>query len=154
MAMFSEKVDAILKEGGWHQDRAIDTSAIEAFLRAEGYPVVPAVVDFLRSFAGLSFVNPDAIPPAAEDWSFDVARIAKNNVDIVCKYYAKRVGRDLCVIGEAVGGYMLLMMDPLGRVYGGYDDAMLLVGNSPTEAIEALCDERVLPSVPEALSSS
>jgi hypothetical protein len=42
------------------------------------------------------------------------------------------------------------MMDRLGRVYGGYDDAMLLVGNSPTEAIEALCDERVLPSLPEA----
>jgi hypothetical protein len=44
---------------------------------------------------------------------------------------------------------MVLLMDENGQVYAGYDEYMILVGNSGAEAIEALCTGRTLIEIPE-----
>lgn len=54
----------------------------------------------------------------------------------------------LCPIGEAARGYLTLMMDDTGKVYGSYDDFFALVGNSGADAIEALCSGKDLEVIP------
>jgi hypothetical protein len=59
--------------------------------------------------------------------------------------YAMRVGKPLCVIGAASDDYLILSMDPDGAVYGGYDEQLVIVGNSADDAIDSLCDDRQRP---------
>jgi hypothetical protein len=61
--------------------------------------------------------------------------------------YSKIVGSPLSVIGEAFRGYLLLMMDTPGRVFGGFDQVFLVIGTSGEDAIEALCSGRKLQPV-------
>ena len=61
--------------------------------------------------------------------------------------YSDRVGAPFCVLGEAFHGHLVLMMDPSSRVYAGYDDALLRVGDSGIDAIEALCSGQDMPKV-------
>jgi hypothetical protein len=70
-----------------------------------------------------------------------------HTVPINVAAYSKIVGSPLSVIGEASRGYLLLMMDERGRVFGGYDDVFLLIGTSGKDAIEALASGRELQPV-------
>ena len=62
--------------------------------------------------------------------------------------YSERVGVLLCVIGQAFSYHMTLVMAPDGKVYAGYDDTLIHVGDSGTDAIEALCSGRDMPKIP------
>ena len=43
---------------------------------------------------------------------------------------------------------MTVIMNLDGKVYAGYDDTLIHVGTSGTDAIEALCTGRDMPQIP------
>lgn len=135
---------------GWSEDRRVDTTEYEKCLQSEGYPVHTAVVDFLECFGGLRVVYPHPRVPQATDKFFINPMVAAAHICIerVKEDYDERVGAPLCVIGEAFDYHMTLMMDSDGKVYAGYDDTLILVGNSGDDAIEAICSGRDKPKNP------
>lgn len=50
MATFSAATIALLQQGGWSEDRYVDTSEYEKSLKSEGYPLHEVVLDFLKRF--------------------------------------------------------------------------------------------------------
>lgn len=128
----------------------MDTTAWENLLKSKGYPVFDSVKEALKRFGGLRINNPMYTPPGPEDWHFDIEETVENAIpEKVRHYYSNRLGRPLCVIGEAFQGCFLLMMDEAGHVYGAYDEQFFLIGESIFEAIEALATGRALIPVPE-----
>jgi|SRR5215813_5271228 len=147
MHKLSKKSINLLLQAGWSEDRSIDTATFEKLCKDNGMKFFPVVADFLRIFGNLRMVNPHAIPPAAEDWQFDVAAAVKYGANIA-PYYGHRLGGDVCMIGQAQREYMLLMMNEQGQVYAGYDQLIWFVGDSGIDAINALSEGRKLTKVP------
>ena len=147
---FSETTLRLLHKAGWHDGYQKDTTDYQEALKKEGYPIHPSVISFLTRFGGLHVTHPHARVPDMEDWfDLDPAKAAANvSIRAIKNGYNKRVDNELCVIGEAFRGYMVLMMAPDDKVYAGYDDLMVSVGDSGEDAIEALCTGRELPEVP------
>jgi len=148
--VFSDETIKILRKGGWFEGRSVDSSAWEKLLRKNGYPVHPVVTAFLQEFGGLEFKNPNSPSRAADDWHFCVERAVESSFsETILEYYIKRAGHPLCLIGIASKGYLWLMMDETGQVYGGYDEEFFYLGRSGPEAIEKLRTGRPAERVPE-----
>lgn len=152
MERFSNKVTKILQDGGWSENRVVDTGKFEEALKKEGFQVFPSVINFLKGFGGLRFNDPGAEPPAVSNFHFVAEESAGGQAPYVKKHYSSVLGAELCVVGEAADNYMLLMMDERGRFFAGYEDEFMYLGDSVVEAIEALCDQRELPSVKDYLA--
>src|SRR5579872_6240667 len=119
-----------LAEAGWSGTRSVDIAHYRAALEAEGYELHAHASSFLRSFGGLRLVA-----PGDQHFHFNAADAARSgSPDWVVETYAKRVGEPLCAIGEAFNGHLVLAMSPTGRVFGGYDDELILIGNDESEA--------------------
>jgi hypothetical protein len=128
----------------------VDTEEYEEVLRKHDYPVHPKVLEFLRSFGGLHVVHPHArVPEETDDFHLDPIESVRLSVPAWARAYSERVNAPLCVIGQARRGYALLTMDPGGAVYSGVDNILRKVGDSGTDAIEALCSGRDLEKVSE-----
>lgn len=150
MAEFSAETRDLLQQAGWSEDRRIDTSEYEKCLKSEGYPVHAVVVDFLKRFGGLRVVYPHPrVPQTNDEFQIDpMVAAAHICLERVTEDYNERIGAQLCVIGEAFDYHMTLMIDPNGKVYAGYDDTLIYVGNSGVDAIEAICSGRDKPEIP------
>jgi len=146
---FSKTTRELLEKAGWNDMRVTEISAYEHTLYERGYPVHESVLQFLRNFGGLRVVHPHSRVANTEDrFHFDASRAA-NSIDCLrVKDYSVRVGKSLCVIGQARREYMVLLMDSDGRVYAGYDQLLVKVGDSPVDAIEALCTGKRFSKVP------
>ncbi len=140
---FTKATDAALRKSGWNPALSRKVEGHIQALERDGY-VVPAVVrDFLQSFADLSFER--RVTWRVTDWfDFNAARAAGGvEPDFVhereTQLATDRLQRvPLCPIGEADSGSSTLLMDERGAVYVTSGNALLLVGTSPTLAIETL----------------
>ena len=129
-----------MTQAGWKVGRKAWTVKYRAFLTGEGYTWFPAVADFLAEFGDLLIkfkredgssdtINLDACEASAGVWFPD--------------YYAPRTGQTrFCAIGQAYSNHLLLFMDEAGRVYGGFDEYICLIGSSGEEAIEIICSNQ------------
>jgi hypothetical protein len=146
--MFSPKTRTVLEQAGWHKGYTAATADAEEALRSAGYPVPAVVQKFLKEFGGLHLRCPHAgLPTETEECHFDAKEAVAMASPGWIREYSERVGAPLAVIGEAANGYMILTMDPSGRVYAGYDDILRYVGSSGADAAEALCTGREMPEV-------
>ena len=129
----------------------IDTAQYETLLRVAGFTVLDAAVDFLKEFGSLYIEYPHAKVVGVEDnMHFDLSIVVKEIQPITIDAYSKVIGKQLCPIGEAARGYLILMMDEAGQVYASYDDFFTKLGNSGLAAIDALCTGKELESIPIA----
>jgi hypothetical protein len=135
----SEKSRSVLAEGGWYTGRREATASIESSLESRGYRVSDVVCRFLAEFGQLAFATDDD-----EDWHFDPVLAIKHTVHGNVMKDSERAGVEICPVGEASRGHLLLTMDPRGRMFASYDDVLGIVGESPIEAIESLCEGRPL----------
>ncbi|MCC5618654.1 SUKH-3 domain-containing protein [Nostoc sp. CHAB 5836] len=144
MAVFSAETRAVLQQAGWSEDRKVDTSEYEKCLKLEGYPDHAVVVDFLARFGGLRVIYPHPrVPQTTDEFCINpMVAAAHICLERVKEDYDQRLGAPLCVIGEAFDYHMTLMMDSNGKVYAGYDDTLIHVGDSGIDAIEAICSGR------------
>jgi len=163
MSVFSERTIGFLKTAGWVSGRHIDTSAIENELREQGYQLFPAISRFLQEFGNLRVIFPRqrrvVLPKKVVDHTsryylaiepLNIAKHYDGHDSQMLQAYERAVDTTLCVIGwYGTDMYFTLMMDPLGKVYGGWDDWLLLAGETGEIAIENLVskDENKLPKV-------
>ncbi|GAB4024509.1 SUKH-3 domain-containing protein [Spirosoma gilvum] len=131
--MVGKSIGSILADLGWTKGRNVDISKIKEHLSQTHYPLFNEVESFLEEFAFLKSSDGQTV-------SFDVIN-AEESVDPlwIQDDYSKRIGTDnLCIIGQALNSHLALFMDDKGRIYGGYDDFLCLVGSSRYEALEKL----------------
>ncbi len=151
MTIFLEVIVAILHNSGWFEQRKVNTSEYAQMLKSEGYPVHASVIDFLSCFGGLRVIHPHHRVPQEKDvFCLDPAvGIEGICAERVFEEYELRVGTPLCIIGNALRDYMTLLMDAEGKVYAGYDECLVMIGDSGIDAIEALCRGRNSLEIPE-----
>jgi hypothetical protein len=150
MAELSQRSKKLLRRAGWFEGRTHEVAEFVRLLELKGYPVFPAVVGFLKKFGGLRIENPSAKRPAAEDWHFDVAKASRNiSLSRIQALYVPRVHSNLCIIGEADKDYITLMMDEKGRVYGGFEETLVFLGESGEDAIDQLGSENYARPIDE-----
>lgn len=130
---FSKETDALLIEAGWYKGRKIDIHEIEAWLTEEGYPIIPAVRDFLQEFGNLYIFYP-ALPSGAHKsrLHFDPVEAGESYAPFVTGVCSKIVGESVCVIGE--DNQDMLMMGESGKVYGYWYD----IGPFAASGIDAI----------------
>ena len=149
MNRFSEIARHQLENAGWKENRQITTDGIQQNLTDAGYKWFDEAEKFLREFAGIR-VEFKTERGTTDSFHFD-AIMANEGFDIawVRLNYRGRVGKDLCVIGQGFCDHMTLLMDDSGRVFGGYDETLVLIGRSGDNAIERICNNERLGELPE-----
>lgn len=149
MKEFSRETLELLQQAGWSEERIVDIGEYEKNLKSEGYLIHAVIVDFLKRFGGLRLVYPHHRVPQHNDEFIIDPSVAAADIypEKVTEDYSERVGMPLCVIGEAFSRHMTVMMASDGKVYAGYDDTLILVGNSGVDAIEAFCRGGEMPEL-------
>lgn len=146
---FSERTMKFLKEAGWTPERSKDTSLFRRKLTDDGYSYPECVDEFLKSFGGLELRQPAfRVPNAYDTLHFDPFQASYRTFRERIETYEKRVGEPLTIIGEAYNGYLVLVMTPTGKVYGGYDNFLAIYGKDYEEAIENIYQCIKTPEIP------
>lgn len=139
---------AVLGAAGWAPRRNVDVADHVRVLERLGYRVFPPVRAFLQEYADLRLSYPHPrLPSSLTDILIDpTAASGRIYVERVLDY-ARRVKKDLTVVGEARKGHLTLMMDDAGRVFGGYDRYLALVGVNGADALERLIAGREVAEI-------
>ena len=149
MIQFSETTNECLRRAGWTPGLAVDTTSFKELLTQAGFVAHDPALSFLREFGGLRIEYPHArVADMTDEMHFEISIVVKHVVPNDVDAYSRVIGRMLCPIGEASRGYLVLMMDEQGAVYGAYDDFFAEVGKSGHAAIERLCSGKELKSIP------
>lgn len=147
MHSFSDKTRFILEASGWFDGRTFNTDAYEAMFLEKQVAINQPALDFWGEFGGLHIQSPHPKDTSATmDINFDVLSgfsnyEAWNFLDIL-----EGLEIEACPIGWAYDRYIMLFMDADGRVYGDYVEGFFF-GNSPDEALDALCEGRSVECV-------
>ena len=146
---FSKRTAECLNRSGWYPNRSLDVTTFVEALNAAGFVVHEAAADFLREYVGLYIKYPHAkVVDMEDEMHFDLSIVIRHITPATVNAYAKVLDTKICPIGEAARGYLMLMMDHTGKVYGSYDNFFALIGSSGADAIEALCSGRDLEVIP------
>ncbi len=145
----SKKTETLLKKAGWNNDRKIDISDYVETLMAGGYILNDVVKEFLSKFGGLRVCHPHA-KVVNEDDNFHLDPIGATKSILIERVnsYEERVEEKLVVIGEAHDRHMVLMMSLSGKMYAGYDDFLVEIGENGYTALETLCEGKETSVVP------
>ncbi|OQY58692.1 MAG: hypothetical protein B6245_10500 [Desulfobacteraceae bacterium 4572_88] len=155
MFRFCEKTLLLLRAAEWSEDR--HSSIADNYVRLlgkEGFIVSKNIKEFLYKFGGLSIRHPHAKCKDITDYfHFDVIKaLSSGDTSWVLEVYSSRIGKNLCIIGEAFRRSMVLCMAPNKEVYAGIDEKLFYIGDSGESAIESLCNGHELKVIPEYFS--
>jgi hypothetical protein len=131
---------AVITALGWSADRRVDTSAAVAAWEARGHFPNEAALQFVASFDGIEFQYPRLHLPGTRptDWCLlDASYATRSVADVIVRNYEARVSENLCPVGMASSGHLVLLMASTGNTYGGYDNFLALYGDS---GLAALCN--------------
>lgn len=139
---FNSDTLVVLKDGGWFPGRNIDQSPIEQKIKNNGFFAFQAVLDFLSEFEGLAFKFLNRKNNLTDDFSFKLDRVLEIEVpERLIEDYMPRTNEKLCVIGTCYREHFVLMLSDTGKMYGAYDDYLVLMGESTASALNAIvCD--------------
>lgn len=145
------KTIEILKNGGWTEKREIDLSSYKLAIENGGYIFTETLNEFLKSFGGLTVKHPHHQVPDVEDHFvidpiLGISETFKETVD----EYEIRVGEKLTIIGLAFRGHMVLMMSVSGKIFAGFDETLIKLGDTPQDGLDALCLGIGITGVPQA----
>jgi hypothetical protein len=107
----------------------------ERAFQTAGIPLLPAAKEFLQEFGGLviSYVTGNHETDVLD---FLADRAVKGMRVPALKGFEDLVGvAHLCPIGHFLFGTCILFMDADGRVYGGSDEAVTLIGGTGEETV-------------------
>lgn len=150
MQRFSTDTKFLLIKAGWQEGRKVDITRYKQVLIEEGFEIPNCVITLLQEFGGLRIVHPHAkVPGKTDDFIFEIDKATCYHLGGLVKgNYSHRIGKKLCIIGEACDAHMLLVMSDDGEVFAGFDDFLCYVGASGDDAIESLCSGRNLREIP------
>lgn len=146
---FNSDTLTVLKNGGWFPGRNIDQSQIEQKIKNNGYYAFKAVLDFLSEFEGLSFKFLNRKNNRPDDFNFKLDRVLEIEVpEKLVEDYMPRTNEKLCVIGTCCREHFVLMLSDTGKMYGAYDDYLVLFGESTASALNAIVCGHELVKIP------
>ena len=140
----------VLRANGWFPGRSVAITRAVAALRREGFQPNERAEALLRALNGLHLWFPD--PRSAnskQDLHIDAEQAAESVYAERVEEYARQLGEPLCVVGEAYQRHMTVAISPSGKVVLGYDELLLLAGDSPEGALENIVLGREMPEIPE-----
>lgn len=144
------QVVTVLRANGWFPGRSVDITRAVAALRREGFQPHERAEALLRALNGLHLWFPDPrVANTKQDLHFDAEQAARDVYAERVEEYARRLGEPLCVVGEAYQRHMTVAVSPSGKVVLGYDELLLLAGDSPEGALENIVLGREMPEIPE-----
>lgn len=154
---FSPAALGYVRAAGWTPTRRVPVSAYEKAFAVERVPLLPKVKSFLRQFGGLIVrYATESHQPDVLDFLAERAVVGMGTGGI--GGFEKLIGiAPLCPIGHYQFGTCVLLMSGDGRVFGGSDESVSLVGSTGTKAIcNILCGGhvKVLRSVSGAATES
>ncbi|MEJ8819930.1 SUKH-3 domain-containing protein [Lacibacter sp. H407] len=145
-----KEVKNILINAGWSELRRISKNIVVDQLTFEGYPVLDNVVETMQNLGGLviKFSN-KRNGLKDDDINFDFDHATGLEVpDRIFNNYMPRVKKQLVLIGTAYRDHFVLMMADDNSIYGGYDDYLCKIGNTPTDAIENIILDKDFDEIP------
>lgn len=141
---FSDSIATILRRFGWFPGRNVNIEPFVAALEKNGYTVFPAVQKFLREFGGITLDYRRDTPYGRlrKFTSFDVEVEASALFPEILEDYESFLSVPLCIIGITDGRETTLLMDPAGKIYGVYDERIIFCGETGSEAIENILNNK------------
>ncbi len=140
MELLTETSLNCLVSAGWHKGRSIDIDEFVEENKKCGFAFVDLAADFLREYGYLRLKYPHyRVPESMDSCHFNATIAAGSAIPGLIQDYEKALGRPLTVIGEAFTDHMTVVMDDLGRVYGGFEDIFHKFGDTGVGAINCLC---------------
>lgn len=133
---FRESTIKLLRAAGWRPGRTIAVDAFERALAREGHPMPPIVGEFLGQFGKLKITVRPGPRYTRDQLRLNPCLAMEITSAHVWGRYSARIGAVVCPIGAYNYLHDMLMMTADGRVYGGYDQYLDLVGRSGEEAID------------------
>ncbi|MDR6226267.1 SUKH-3 domain-containing protein [Desmospora profundinema] len=135
----SKNAAACLIRAGWTPSRRMDVSVHCQALREEGYRIFPEAKRFLERFVGLRVTIPAYKLRDREDFFHLDPREASRQVFIEqIRDYEERIGESLVVIGEAYSNHLALMISETGKILGGFDRFLVMLGEDGWKGMESL----------------
>lgn len=128
-----------MERAGWSENRRSDENLIKQQTMSEGYPILPAVVDFMKNFGGLVIYFQNKRNRIQDDINLDFEHAThletKGKIIIA---YKPRIGKSLCPVGTAYRDHLVLLMSEDGNLYGAYEDYLCYTSDSGIGEIEAI----------------
>jgi len=138
---FTEITKECLTKSGWYEARKIDISEYEKVLANGGYSIFDCAKKFLEQFGGLIITHPHRkVPEKTSDININPRQAVEGIYIEKVKDYEKIIGSPLVVVGEAHNRHMVLLMSSKGAIYEVFDDIVLFLGESGTDALNCLCN--------------
>ncbi|MFT7592502.1 MAG: hypothetical protein ACI9UJ_002440 [bacterium] len=130
----------VLTDYGWNPKRKMNISLSVKMLKNAGFNPSNEVFSFLSHFGELEVLSNKDVNGNRQKFSFNVDKgLNHGDVGWVQVDYKKKIGKSLCIIGQVDNGLSVLCMSEDGCVYAGCDDLVTMLGETPAEAVEALC---------------
>jgi hypothetical protein len=148
--MLNEPSRSILRRHGWHESRKINSDHYVALLTAEGLPVFRAAVAFTEEFGGLSVSFTNGKNGLEDTLSFDGERALELEYpERILEDYAVRLTKALAPVGTVFREYMILLIDEVGALYGGYCDTLVKFGHDSASSLNFILN---LPPTSKAVN--
>jgi hypothetical protein len=137
----TNKTIEYLKKSGWSIDRNIDIEKYIISLEDDGYEVNSLVCDFLRNYGGLEIRHPHTkIAEKTDNFHFNVTLATESYFPEVIEEYMERVNEKLVVVGECRSGHMVILLSHSGKMFAGYDEMLVKLGDCVEDALVTLCE--------------
>lgn len=149
MFPFEDKVLEMLVTAGWSETYRFDISRYLEWYKLYGSIPSEQVIHFLLHFGGLHIgTATDRSARSALPFNLDpYPMLYRTKPCVEYALLAELEGIDPCSIfhiGRACNDYMDFLMVSDGRVYLSFDETILFVAGSGTDAIETLCLDKEL----------
>ena len=138
-------VASFMRAIGWIPGRSADISEDVAVWVDRGYEVSDAVREFMTECGGLSFEYPrHAAVGGVHTCSISGVDASRRIPRALVAGFEKRIGRDLCPVGQSASGSLFLLMDSEGRTFGGRDDFLAEIAADGFHALLKIRDREKL----------
>lgn len=137
-----------LKASGWREDRKIDSTMYIKALKEDGYEINEVVESFLSNYGGLEVSHPHHSEPTDMDkFHFNAKLATESCFPEVVEEYMERIGEKLVVVGRCSTEHMVVMISHSGRMYAGFDELLLKLGDNIEAGLVALCEGKGIVGV-------
>lgn len=150
--MIDPRINAVLKNSGWHEGRSLNKNEIIKQVIEEGYPILEKAISFMQSFGGLLIHFDNLLNGIKNDTvnlDFENATHIESREKVENRY-VPRIKKELCLIGSAYRDNLILLMSADGYVYGAYENYLCLISATGEGALESIILNKNFIEIPES----
>lgn len=130
-----------LRRSGWSKERQVDISIYLKALIEDGYEINSLVEEFLKNYGGLEVKHHHTKDSTQMDkFHFNAEKATESYFPEVVEEYMERVNEKLVVVGMCRSEHMVVMLSHSGKMYAGFDEILLKLGDNIASGLVALCE--------------